>query len=78
MAPMSDLLGISRQIAVSAFQFGDGLCNLLLPQSGLLVGTLVIAKVPFSKWLKFALPFVLIMSVGASGFLTVMCVLGWT
>ena len=78
MVPMSDLLGISRQIAVSAFQFGDGLCNLLLPQSGLLVGTLVIAKVPFSKWLKFAVPFVLIMSVAASGFLTVMCVLGWT
>lgn len=78
MAPMSDLLHVSRQIAVSAYQFGDGLCNLLLPQAGLLVGTLGIAKVPFSKWLKFIVPFVLIMIVTSSAFLVVMSMIGWT
>ncbi|MDL2299042.1 TIGR00366 family protein [Synergistaceae bacterium OttesenSCG-928-D05] len=55
MAPLSDLIGINRQIIVLAFQFGDGYSNLLWPTaSGMIM--CAVAKVPFDKWLKFFLP----------------------
>ena len=78
MAPMADLLGVSRQVAVSAYQFGDGLCHFLLPHAGLMVGTLGIAKVSFSKWLKFIVPFVIVIACISSGFLVVMSLMGWS
>ena len=40
MAPLSDLIGVSRQVAVLAFQLGDGLTNLLVPTSAVLMGAL--------------------------------------
>jgi len=46
MTPLSDLLGISRQTAVLAFQFGDGLLNMVIPTSGVTMGILSIAKIP--------------------------------
>lgn len=54
MAPLSDILGVSRQTAVLAFQFGDGLSNSLWPTSGILMASLGIAGIPYEKWLKFA------------------------
>jgi len=78
MAPFSDLLGISRQVAISAYQFGDGLGNALVPTAGLLMGTLGIAKVPYDKWLRFALPCTIILSLAAIVFLVVMTAIGWT
>ncbi len=61
MAPISDLIGVSRQIAVFAFTCGDGFSNMVIPTSGILMAVLSIAKVPFTKWLKFILPIFLIM-----------------
>lgn len=61
MAPFSDYLHISRQIAVLAFQFGDGFTNLITPTSGVLIGVLEVAKIPFDKWLKWVWPLVLIL-----------------
>ncbi|NME69333.1 YfcC family protein [Flammeovirga aprica] len=55
-APLSDLLGISRQVAVLAFQFGDGLTNLIIPTSGVTMGVLSIAKIPYEVWLKWMSP----------------------
>jgi len=55
MAPLSDLLGVSRQTAVLAFQFGDGLSNSLWPTSGILMAGLSIAGIPFEKWWKWVL-----------------------
>lgn len=78
MAPMADILGITRQVAISAFQFGDGLCNVVIPTSGLLMGCLGIARVPYQKWLKFAVPITLIMSVFACIFLVIMNAIGWS
>ena len=52
MAPLSDLVGVSRQTAVLAFQLGDGLAHLFYPTSPALMGTLAIAGVEFSRWLK--------------------------
>jgi uncharacterized ion transporter superfamily protein YfcC len=65
MAPLSDLLGISRQIAVLAFQFGDGLTNMIVPTSGVTMGALSIAKIPYNKWLKWSFPIVLILAITA-------------
>ncbi len=52
MAPLSDLVGVSRQTAVLAFQLGDGLAHLIYPTSAALMGTLAVARVPFVEWLR--------------------------
>lgn len=51
--PVSDVLGISRQLAVLAFQLGDGLTNIILPTSGVIMGALTIAKIPYNIWFKW-------------------------
>ncbi|MDO4561666.1 MAG: TIGR00366 family protein [bacterium] len=56
MAPLSDILGISRQIAVLAYQYGDGFSNILWPTT-LLPVMCGIAKVPIEKWWKYFVPF---------------------
>ncbi len=65
MAPLSDLLGISRQTAVLAYQLGDGITNMIIPTSGLLMGLLAIARIPYGRWFRFILPLVLILSLAA-------------
>ena len=56
MAPLADLSGITRQTAVLAYQFGDGFTNMIIPTSGITVGTLTMAKIPFQKWFWWCLP----------------------
>lgn len=53
MTPLADLLHIPRQSAVIAFQLGDGLCNFVIPTSGVTMGILEIAGIPFNLWLKW-------------------------
>jgi uncharacterized ion transporter superfamily protein YfcC len=53
MAPFSDLIGVSRQAMVMAFQLGDGFTNMFTPTSGVLIGCLGMAKVPFEIWFKW-------------------------
>lgn len=59
MAPLGDLVGVSRQTAVLAFQFGDGFTNILVPTNAVLVGILAMAGIPFERWLRFVLPLML-------------------
>lgn len=61
MAPLADLLGISRQTAVLAFQFGDGFTNLITPTSGVLIGVLGMARIEYAQWFKFMLPLQLLL-----------------
>jgi uncharacterized ion transporter superfamily protein YfcC len=56
LVPVSDLLALSRQVTVLAYQFGAGLCELLTPTNGALMAILVAARVRFDEWLKFAVP----------------------
>ncbi|KAA3653676.1 MAG: putative basic amino acid antiporter YfcC [Calditrichaeota bacterium] len=56
MAPLSDLLNVSRQTAVLAYQFGDGFSNMIYPTSPVLMGTLSLAKIPWQKWARWILP----------------------
>ncbi len=63
MAPLSDLIGISRQAAVLAYQFGDGFTNMITPTSGVLIGAIGLAKIPYPKWFRFILPLQLILLI---------------
>ena len=63
MAPLSDLLGLERQVAVLAFQFGDGISNMVIPTSGVCMGVLQIAGIPYDRWFKFCMPLVVILSL---------------
>ena len=61
MAPFSDLIGVSRQATVLAFQFGDGFTNMITPCSGVLMAVLSVAKIPYEKWFRWAWKFILTM-----------------
>jgi uncharacterized ion transporter superfamily protein YfcC len=56
LVPVSDLLGISRQVTVMAYQFGAGLCEIVTPTNGALMAIIAAAGVPYEKWMRFALP----------------------
>ena len=55
MAPLADLVGVSRQTACIAYQLGDGISNVFTPTSGYFMAGLALAKVPWSKWAKWFL-----------------------
>ena len=57
MAPLSDLVGVSRQIAVLAFQLGDGWTHCIMPTSGPLMATLAVSRVDYTIWVKFIFKF---------------------
>ncbi len=71
MAPLADVLGITRQTAVLAFQFGDGLSNTIIPTSGMLMAMLSLAKIPYGKWAKFFLPLFFQLLALAAAFLVI-------
>lgn len=56
MGPLADLSGITRQTAVLAYQLGDGFTNMIIPTSGVTIGTLAMAKIPYERWFKWHLP----------------------
>ncbi len=59
MAQFADLMDVSRQTTVLAFQFGDGFTNMLTPTSGVLIGVLGMARIPYGTWLKWVWKFIL-------------------
>jgi uncharacterized ion transporter superfamily protein YfcC len=59
MAPLSDVVGVTRQTAVLAFQFGDGFSNMILPTNIVLMAILGVAGIPYDRWLRFAAPLLL-------------------
>jgi len=68
MAPLSDLLGISRDAAVIAYQTGAGLMDMIVPTNGALLAMLLGAQVAYARWLRFAIPGALLVAlVGAIG-----------
>jgi uncharacterized ion transporter superfamily protein YfcC len=59
LVPLSDLMGVTRQVTVLAYQFGSGLCELLTPTNGSLMAVLAAAGVSYDRWIRFVLPLVL-------------------
>ncbi|RDY26742.1 YfcC family protein, partial [Romboutsia weinsteinii] len=51
--PLADMVGITRQTVLLAFNFGDGFCNYVLPTSTALMGILSVSNIPYDKWMKF-------------------------
>ena len=56
LVPLSDLLGLSRQVTVTATQYGPGIVGQFMPTDGALMAILAVAGVRFEQWLKFCLP----------------------
>lgn len=63
MAPFSDMIEVSRQATVLAFQFGDGFTNMITPCSGVLMAVLSVARIPYGKWVSRVWKFILLLIV---------------
>ena len=63
MIPMSDLLGVSRNAAVLAYQTGAGLTEMWTPTNGAMMAVLLAAGAPFGKWIRFVVPAVVVLTV---------------
>ena len=67
LVPLADLLGLSRQVTVLAYQYGGGLCELFTPTNGALMAILAAAQVRYEDWLRFAVPRLLgLLALGAA------------
>lgn len=71
LAPLSDLIGISRQVCVLAYQYGAVFTDLFIPTNGSLMAVLAIAGITFDKWFKFMLKLGLAIFIVASSALIV-------
>ncbi len=78
LAPLGDLIGISRQLTVLIFQLGDGFSNAMFPTSGILIACLGLAGIPYAKWLKWILPLQGILFAFGIAFITIAQVIGWS
>jgi len=78
MAPLADLIGVTRQVAVLAFQLGDGLTNLLVPTSAALMGCLGAAHIEWLRWVRVMLPFFSVLIALASGFVIAAALTGYS
>ena len=63
MAPFADLIGMSKQATVMAYQFGDAFTNLITPTSGVLMGVLGVSHIPYDKWFRWSWKFILTLIV---------------
>ena len=77
MAPLADLLGVTRQTSVLAFQLGDAFTNLIVPTSGCLMGSLAIARIDWSKWVKFMWKFLGVLVLCAVATIIIASVIGF-
>lgn len=75
--PVTEAIGLTPQVAVQAFQYGDGFTNLMSPALGWMVGSTVIADVPFSKWAKWVTPITIIMILLSFIWVYVLTNIGW-
>nr|WP_185806898.1 TIGR00366 family protein [Bacillus sp. HMF5848] len=76
MTPLADILGLSRQVAVLAYQYGDGISNSIIPTSAALMGYLAVAGVPYDRWFKFIWKLILGWTVIAGVALVVAVMIG--
>lgn len=60
---ISDMVSLSKQATVTAFHIGDGFTNLITPTSGVLIGVLEVARIPFAKWFRWAWKLILILVI---------------
>ncbi|MFQ3844897.1 Na+/H+ antiporter NhaC family protein [Staphylococcus pseudoxylosus] len=78
MAPLSDMLGITRQTAVLAFQLGDGFTHIFYPTSGYFMAALAIGGVSYTKWIRFFFPLFIIWAIISIITLIIAQLSGWS
>ena len=76
--PIGEVLRLEPEMIVQAFQFGDGFTNMVSPLLGWTVGSVAMANVPFGKWVKWALPKVLIFILLSMVIIFLLTAIGWT
>ncbi|MEM1133097.1 MAG: TIGR00366 family protein [Pseudomonadota bacterium] len=77
LIPLSDLIGVTRQTAIFAFQVGDGLTNLLVPTSGGTLAMLALARVPYDRWLRYIAPLIGMLFLLSWVFLGIATAISW-
>ncbi len=77
MAPIADIVGVSRQVAVLAYQMGDGFMNMIVPTNAVLMGIIGMCGIPYSKWFKFIAPLILKLFIAGSIALIVAVLIGY-
>jgi uncharacterized ion transporter superfamily protein YfcC len=78
MAPIGDLVGVSRQVSVLAFQFGDGFMNMVVPTNPVLMGILGLAGIPYARWFRFIFPLMLKLLIVAAVVLVIAVQIGYS
>jgi uncharacterized ion transporter superfamily protein YfcC len=78
LVPVSDLIGLSRQVTVLAFQYGAGLTELITPTNGAVVAVATASGVKFGDWLSFAVPLYLVLLVFSAVAITIAILIGVT
>jgi uncharacterized ion transporter superfamily protein YfcC len=77
MAPIADIVGLTRQVAVLAYQMGDGFMNMIVPTNAVLMGILGICGIPFGRWFRFIWPLMAMILVLGSGAMLLAVVIGY-
>ncbi|MBL9215200.1 MAG: YfcC family protein [Opitutaceae bacterium] len=77
LIPVGEVLGLTRQTTVLAFQVGDGLTNLVNPALGGLIAMLALCRVPFDRWLRFITPYLVYAFILASGAVVTSVAIGY-
>jgi uncharacterized ion transporter superfamily protein YfcC len=77
MAPIADIVGVSRQVAVLAYQMGDGFMNMIVPTNAVLMGILGICGIPYERWFRFIWPLMLQLFVLGSVTIVVAVTIGY-
>ncbi len=78
MAPLADLVGITRQTAVLAFQLGDGFTNMIIPTNPVLIGAITMGGVGWDRWARWMLPLQIVFFVLGAIWLVPAVLTGWT
>jgi uncharacterized ion transporter superfamily protein YfcC len=78
MAPLADVVGVTRQVAVLAFQFGDGFSNMILPTNIVLMAILGMGGIPYDRWVRFVAPLLLLLLAAGAVSLVIAVLIGYS
>lgn len=78
LVPLADMVGVTRQTSVLAYQFGDGFSNILTPTQGYFMAALALARIPFATWARFIVPLQLIWLAAGAALLLIAHAIGWS
>ena len=77
MAPLADLVEVPRQVAVLAYQMGDGFTNMIIPTNAILMGILGVAGISYASWFRFCLPLILKLYAAGAAVLVIAVMVGF-